>query len=421
MACFFRGEREYFKGLYADTMDWDWQPYPVLFLDLNIQSYQGHDTLTNVIKANLEEWEREYDILPRSEDLSVRLNDIICTASTKTGKGVIILVDEYDKPLVNNLHDQELYASFRKDLTALYSNFKSRARYIRMVFLTGVSRFVHLSVLSGLNNLSDISFLDKYSGICGISEKELEANFHIGIEALAKKYQATATEIKMELKRRYDGYHFSKNCEDIYNPFSLLNVMEKEEMDSYWTKSGIPTLLAQQLRRFDTDLNSIFHAKCYEDDLVRLDFDTPRPLALLYQTDYLTIKDYCRESELYTLGIPNNEVKQGLLNFLLPYYANFQGERNARFHIHVFLKELREGNVDAFMYQLQSMFASVPYTMEMDNERNVHNALLMLMMLLGIDVQTEYRTSNGRIDLFVKTEKFYYVMELKFNKYTKDA
>ncbi len=186
MACFFRGEREYFKGLYADTMDWDWQPYPVLFLDLNIQSYQGHDTLTNVIKANLEEWEREYDILPRSEDLSVRLNDIICTASTKTGKGVIILVDEYDKPLVNNLHDQELYASFRKDLTALYSNFKSRARYIRMVFLTGVSRFVHLSVLSGLNNLSDISFLDKYSGICGISEKELEANFHIGIEALAK-------------------------------------------------------------------------------------------------------------------------------------------------------------------------------------------------------------------------------------------
>ena len=268
MACFFRGEREYFKGLYADTMDWDWQPYPVLFLDLNIQSYQGHDTLTNVIKANLEEWEREYDILPRSEDLSVRLNDIICTASTKTGKGVIILVDEYDKPLVNNLHDQELYASFRKDLTALYSNFKSRARYIRMVFLTGVSRFVHLSVLSGLNNLSDISFLDKYSGICGISEKELEANFHIGIEALAKKYQATATEIKMELKRRYDGYHFSKNCEDIYNPFSLLNVMEKEEMDSYWTKSGIPTLLAQQLRRFDTDLNSIFHAKCYEDDLV---------------------------------------------------------------------------------------------------------------------------------------------------------
>ena len=189
---------------------------------------------------------------------------------------MIITVDEYDKPLVNNLHDQELYASFRKDLTALYSNFKSRARYIRMVFLTGVSRFVHLSVLSGLNNLSDISFLDKYSGICGISEKELEANFHIGIEARQK--------ISSHSNRNQNGIEetlrrlsfFQKLRRHLQSLFPAQRNGERGD-GQLLDKSGIPTLLAQQLRRFDTDLNSIFHAKCYEDDLVRLDFDTPVP------------------------------------------------------------------------------------------------------------------------------------------------
>lgn len=421
MKCFFRAERQLFKGLYADSMDWDWQPHPVLHLDLNMESYRTPGSLEDVLRSNIELWEEEFEISPRTDNLSVRFSDVIRIAYEKTGKGVVILVDEYDKPLVNNLHDSELFISFREQLTAIYSNFKNSASYIRMVFLTGVSRFAHLSVFSGLNNISYISFLDKYSAICGITEQELVENFSIGITKLAEKYRKTPEQIHGELKHRYDGYHFTKHCEDIYNPYSLLNVMEREEFGFYWVNSGFPTLLAQQLRRFDTDLRSVFGAKCFVDDLVGLDLDIPRPLALLYQTGYLTITGYDPNSELYTLDIPNNEVKQGFLNFLLPYYANFGGEKNSRFFVYEFLTELRDGDVDAFMARLQSIFAAVPYDMHMDNERNVHNALLMLMMLLGMDVQTEYKTSNGRIDLFIKTERYYYIMELKFDKSAREA
>lgn len=421
MKCFFRAERHLFKGLYADSMDWDWQPHAVLYLDLNTESYRSSDTLTDVLCLNIERWEKEFGISPRIDNLSIRFSEVIRIAYEKTGKGVVILVDEYDKPLVNNLHDPELFTLFREQLTAVYSNFKSSASYIRMVFLTGVSRFAHLSVFSGLNNISDISFLDKYSAICGITEQELDDNFSVGMKRLAEKYKKTPEQVHEELKKQYDGYHFSDNSEDIYNPFSLLNVMEKEKFGSYWISSGFPTLLAQQLRRFDTDLSSVFGAKCFVDDLVGLDLDTPRPLALLYQTGYLTITNYNPDIDLYTLDIPNNEVRQGFLNFLLPYYANFGGEKNSRFFVYEFLTELRDGNIEAFMTRLQSMFAAVPYDMHMDNERNVHNALLMLMMLLGMDVQTEYKTSNGRIDLFIKTERYYYIMELKFDKSAREA
>lgn len=421
MKCFFRAERHFFKGLYADSMDWDWEPHPVLHLDLNTESYQSSETLSDVLRSNIEQWEEEYEISPKTENLSIRFNDVIRIAHEKTGKGVIILVDEYDKPLVNNLHDPGLFTLFRKQLTAVYSNFKSSASYIRLVFLTGVSRFAHLSVFSGLNNISDISFLDKYSAICGITEQELAENFSTGIENLAEKLGKTPEHIHEELKKHYDGYHFSENCVDIYNPFSLLSVMEKEKFGSYWISSGFPTLLAQQLRRFETDLRSVFGAKCFADDLIGLDLDTPRPLALLYQTGYLTITDYNPEIDLYTVDLPNNEVRQGFLNFLLPYYANLGGEKNSRFFVYEFLTELREGDVEAFMSRLQSIFAAVPYDMHMDCERNVHNALLMLMMLLGMDVQTEYRTSNGRIDLFIRTERFYYIMELKFDKSAQEA
>ena len=186
MKAFFEGERELFKGLYADTMDWDWQPHPVLYLDLNIGSYGDSTAISSVLNAKMGDWERAYGITPRSKDFSVRFSDIIQAAYKKTGKGVIMLVDEYDKPLVNNLHDEEMFVSFRNQLTAVYANFKSSAEYIRLVFLTGVSRFAHLSVFSGLNNITDISFLDEFSDICGITEEELASNFQTGMAEIGK-------------------------------------------------------------------------------------------------------------------------------------------------------------------------------------------------------------------------------------------
>ncbi len=418
MKAFFERERELFKGLYADNMDWDWERHPVLYLDLNIGSYSEPTALSSVLEAKMVDWESAYGITPRSKDFSVRFSDIIKAAYEKTGKGVIILVDEYDKPLVNNLHDEEKFISFRNQLTAVYANFKSSAEYIRLVFLTGVSRFAHLSVFSGLNNITDISFLDEFSDICGITEGELASNFQTGMKEIARKYGNTPKQVHADLKQRYDGYHFSKASEDIYNPYSLLNVMESKEFNNYWIKSGVPTLLEQQIRRFDVDLEELFEAECSRDMLTGLDFDSPEPIALLYQTGYLTIKSY--SSGIFTLGLPNEEVKQGFLGYLLPKYATVK-RGDTSFYVEKFAKDLRNGDIDSFMKRLQSMFSSVSYQMEMDSEKNLHNAMLMLSILLGMKVRTEYATSAGRIDLFLVTESYYYIIELKIDKSARAA
>ena len=238
--------------------------------------------------------------------LPIWFSNIIKAACRKTGKKVVILVDEYDKPLVGNLNDSEMFEFYRKKLASLYSNFKSSADYIRLVFLTGVSRFGHLSVFSGLNNIMDISFDNQFSDICGITEDELSDNFAEGIQELSRTHGKTPDEIKALLKKWYDGYRFSSRGRDIYNPFSIVYVMGTNEFDNYWIQSGQATLLKEQLRRFDVDLKSLFNAECEIEELRGLDLDNPRPVALLYQTGYLTIKSYA--DGLYTLGIDRKSV-----------------------------------------------------------------------------------------------------------------
>ena len=420
LKCFFQGRRELFKGLYADTMDWDWKPRPVLYLDLNIEKYQRDTDLKQVVESMLRTWEKEYGVIPLSDNISVRFKEIIEAAYKKTGERVVILVDEYDKPLVSNLTNNGMFEYYRDELASLYSNFKSSAEYIRMVFLTGVSRFAHLSVFSGLNNIDDISFDDQYSSICGISEKELHSDFETGINVLANKYGLTSQEIKRELKERYDGYRFSANGEDIYNPYSIINVMNKEEFRNYWIQSGQASLLVKQLKRCDTDLESLLNAECEVESLAGLDLEDPNPVALFYQTGYLTIKKYNLDFGLVSLGLPNKEVTDGFLRYLLPKYVSLKNSSAGSLIKH-FVTDLQNREIDDFLQRLQSFFADIPYEMEMDNEKNIHNALLVLMKLLGVYVTTEYRTSNGRIDLFVKTNKYYYIIEIKLNKTAREA
>ena len=420
LQCFFEGKRHLFKGLYADSMDWDWEPYPVLKLDLNIEKYKTPDALDAVIEKTLREWERRYGITPEIDNPSVRFSDIIRIASEKTGKGVVILVDEYDKPLVNNLHNPQNFEYCRDRLAALYSNFKSGADHIRLVFLTGVSRFAHLSVFSDLNNIQDISFDDEYSAICGITETELLDNFQAGIKAIASKHHSDEKRIIDRLRTYYDGYRFSDEETYIYNPYSLLSVMQKRKFLNYWIASGTPTLLLEEMKRFNVDLQSLLNTRCSQDALSGLDLDNPNPVALFFQTGYLTIKDFDFDTNLYTLGLPNDEVKTGFLEFLLPKYVN-TGGMNAPFLVSEFVREFREGDVEGFMHRLQSLFASVSYRMHMEQEINVHNGLLMLMLLVGLSVQTEYCTSAGRIDLFVATDRFYYIIELKLDGTAREA
>ena len=420
LKCFFEGKRELFKGLYADTMDWDWEEYPVLHLDLNTLKYKSIQDLDSLFDLQMRKWEEKYGIDTGETIHSLRFGELLRLISEKTGKTVVILVDEYDKPLVNNIDNPELFNEFRNTLAALYSNFKSGADYIRLVFLTGVSRFGKLSVFSGLNNISNISFDYRYAGICGISEEELLENFQEGIKTLGEINGQTEEETVAELKRRYDGYHFTEVSPDIYNPFSLLNVFDKSRYSNYWIESGTPELLVTQLKRADVDLAKLMSARSNEAVLSGLDIDNMSAVALLFQTGYLTIKSYNARARLFQLGLPNDEVREGFLEYLLPAYSSVKKDDTPVF-IYDFQTEIEEGRVDDFMRRLQSFFSGTSYEMKTEEERNVQNAMFILFRLLGLSVDVEYRTSDGRIDILVRTDRYVYIMELKYDRSAEEA
>ena len=420
LQCFFEGKRHLFKGTYIDSTDWKWEKHPVLYLDLNIKKYKEKGDLNTVLDYLFGKWEEKYSVAKTSEDFSVRFSKIIEGAYKASGdKGVVVLVDEYDKPLVNNLHDDPNFKDNRDTLAEIYSNFKSSAPFLRLVFITGISRFAKLSVFCGLNNLNDITFDVPYSGICGITEEEFAANFQDGLNRLAEEQGMSVEETHDKVKRLYDGYHFSSKSPDVYNPFSLMNLMEKLDFRNYWIDSGTPSLLWDQLRDFDVDLKSLINSRSDMQTLQGIDLENHNPVALLYQTGYLTIKKTIAPG-MFQLGLPNGEVKDGFMNFLLPHYANLHGE-TSQFFIYDFVDDLREGRVDAFMSRLQKMFAGISYEMHMDCEKNLHNAILVLMLLLGQRVKEEFHTSDGRIDLFLRTDRYYYVIEIKIDKTAQDA
>lgn len=417
---FFEGRRYLFEGLYADTMDWEWEPYPVIYLDFNLQSYKQESDLDDRMESILRPLEAKYGLSPEIKNHSERLAEIIKAAYYQTGRGVVILVDEYDKPLVNNINNLELLERFRSRMMTIFSNFKSSADYLRLVFLSGVSRFGKLSVFSGLNNLRDISLLPEYSAICGITRNELEANFREGIQSLMAESGRTVEEELGALRRHYDGYHFSENSEDIYNPFSLLNVFGNRRYDNYWIQSGMPTLLAESLKRYDIDLQEFLHVECSRDTLSGIDIATSNPEALFYQTGYLTIKSYDPEDEIYTLGLPNEEVKKGFLTFLLPYYAKIKGNDTSIFVVKL-RRDLESGQVEEFMKRMQALFAGISYELNFGNENNVQNALLIVFTLLGMRVDAEFHTSDGRIDILVRTDRYVYIIEVKYDGSAEDA
>ncbi|MDE6552611.1 MAG: ATP-binding protein [Muribaculaceae bacterium] len=412
---FFEGRRELFKGLAVDTMDWDWESYPVLRLDLNPEKYEEKGRLDILYDNAFRKWEKEYDVDHIAGSFSSRFGNIIEAAHKKTGKQVVILVDEYDKPLVANINNKENIGHYRENLSSVYSNFKSSAEHIRLVFLTGVSRFGKLSVFSDLNNLVDLSFLDEYADVCGITEKEMLDNLRIGIIRLAEKEGIGQDYALLQLKKNYDGYRFSKNGSDIYNPWSLLNAMKDSDISNFWNDTGLPKIVAETLKRVNADLESMFDTYCTLDDLKGLDLITPQPLALLYQTGYLTIKSYNPKIKRYRLGIPNEEVKKGLFNVLLPYYIKCRSDEEAKKLVGDMVVYFILGEPDKAMKCMQAYFAGIHFKMKMDNENNFHNAFFLLMDLVGLETETESATSDGSIDITVKTDDYIYVIELKYD------
>ncbi len=418
---FFKGERELFKGLIIDTYDWDWQPYPVLRLDLNVEKYKEQGLLDGVLNNYFLKWEQEYGVEAIIDSLSVRFQNIIAAAHEKTGRKVVVLVDEYDKPLVNNLNQDDNFEHYRAKLASVYSNFKSSAEHIQLVFLTGISRFSKLSIFSDLNNLNDITFDNDFADICGITKLELLENFHSGIENLAEEMDITFPEACEQLKKNYDGYRFAKKGSEIYNPWSVLSCLSKREISNYWGRTGQPSILAEAMHNFDEDIESLLNSQCDETTLHGFDLKNISPLAMLYQTGYLTIKEYDREIQLYTLGIPNREVADSLFKELLPLYVKVKRGGDSETVVRNIVNSILLGKPEQLVRYLDIFFAGIPYDMKMDNENNLHTAIYILLTLIGVKAETEVHTSDGRLDLIVKTPRYIYIIELKFDKSAEEA
>ena len=378
------------------------------------------EDLDVVLQQHLNNWEAQYGITQRYNDFAARINDIIDAAYSKTGKKVVILIDEYDKPIVNNIGNEPLTDYYRKTLQSLYGVMKAKDGKIRFGFLTGVSKIGKLSVFSGLNNLTDISMETEYSDICGISENDLHHYFEESISELADANQLSTDECYRKLRDMYDGYHFSEKSDGMYNPFSILSTLRSKKFKDYWFETGTPTLLVNVMKQTSFDVTTLSDRVVVSyDDLSGMQDIIHRPIPLFFQTGYLTIKDYDEEFNLYTLGFPNDEVKNGFLKFIFSYYVPVNpAEGNTT--TAKLAKALRAGNPSAFMQTLEALFANTTYQIQGDSEKNFQYAMYIIMELLGEYVEAERATSNGRIDLLLQTKDYIYIVELKIDS-TADA
>lgn len=419
---FFRGEKELFKGLYIYDKEWNWVEYPVFHLALNSQDYTSVESLDEVLHNNMGLWEKQYNLPAADPSLSVstRFFNCIYNVFQSTGRQVAILIDEYDQPLLQNIEqgNEDLHNEIRVHLQAFYSVMKAQDRYIKFAILTGISKFSKVSVFSGLNNLNDISLDIQTNAICGVSETEVLENFSLGISQLAEVQGMTVDETKRKLKEEYDGYHFAKSGEGIYNPFSLLNTFDKDEFSHYWVESGTPSFLVKVLENRNWNLKDIGGSSCSEMDLKGSDSYLTNPIPILFQSGYLTIKGYDRRFQEFTLDYPNEEVSEGFANNLLKIYSNNKKSDDL---IRKFVKAVERGNAEEFMDTLQSLLADIPYDQIVNKELHYENIMFLIMKLMGFYVHTEYKTSDGRIDMVVKTDRYIYVMEFKLHGTSQDA
>ena len=415
LEAYFQGKKELFQGLAIEQLEKDWIEYPILHLDLNTQQYNSVDALEFVLRQFLEGNEKKYKITSQNPYLGPRFEKLIQSIYEKTGKQVVVLVDEYDKPLLQAIGNPELQDAYRAILKGFYGALKSCDQYVRFAFLTGVTKFSKVSIFSDLNNIRDISMEEKYYDICGITEKELHTHFEPYIENLAKKLCLSKNDICQQLKETYDGYHFCEdNLSGIYNPFSLLNAFAKEKIGSYWFETGTPTYLVELLKKHNYNLNKLETESLSLTDLNGVDSSYSSPIPVLFQSGYLTIKGYDSKFKKYLLGFPNMEVKEGFVNFLLPYYIPPKTNKS-EFDVALFVTDLEEGNIEDFMLRLQAFLSACPYEIQAEQERHFQSMMFILSSLCGFYTELEKHTNKGRMDMTIKTDQYIYLFEFKFN------
>lgn len=420
LEAYFSGKKELFKNLAIEELEKEWIKHPILHIDLNTEKYDTPESLENILNFTLVKWERLYGTSSSETTFSLRFRGIIERAYEQTGQRVVILIDEYDKPMLQAIGNEELQQKFRNTMKAFYSVLKTMDGFIKLAFLTGVTKFGKVSVFSDLNNLIDISMDEQYVELCGITEKEIHDNMEEDLHILADRQKMTYEKVCSELKECYDGYHFVEHTIGIYNPFSLLNTFDKMKFGSYWFETGTPTYLVNLLKKHHYDLERMAHEETDEQVLNSIDSESSNPLPVIYQSGYLTIKGYDERFGIYRLGFPNREVEEGFVRFLLPYYANVNKVESS-FEIQKFVREVESGDYNSFFRRLQSFFADTGYDVIREQELHYENVLFIVFKLVGFYTKVEYHTSEGRIDLVLQTDKFIYVMEFKLNGTAEEA
>jgi len=428
LAAYFFGQKELFTGLYLEKAEEEqaaqenraaWEAYPMLYLDFNTGQYNNARSLMSQLNLLISQFEEHYGTNKNEEDISQRFAGVIKRAYEQTGKQVVILVDEYDKPLLQTMGVNEtLNEQYRNMLKAFYSVIKTCDQYIRFAFLTGVTKFSKISIFSDLNNLRDISMEEDYAGICGITQEELEANFQPEIQVFATRQDLTYQQAHAELKQWYDGYLFHPAGEGMYNPYSVLSALAKREIRSYWFSTGTPTFLVNYLKEahyFIPDLDG--NVELNESGLETYRAVAENALPILFQSGYLTIIGYIKEARMYKLGFPNDEVRYGFLENLLPAYSGLPLGDTGK-SVWQFVQDIREGKVDSFMERMQSLIAGIPYDNFAEKnvklrEQNYQTAVYLIFALMGQFVQTEVHCSTGRADCVVYTAESIYLFEFK--------
>lgn len=419
LEAYFLGRKELFEGLAIYDMEKEWKSHPIFYIDLNTANFRDENSLYEVLNSHVSVWEEMYGAREYETTLALRFKGVIARAAEKEGRGVVILIDEYDKPILQTLRNEELQERHRSLLKSFYSVLKTQDRYIRFAFITGVTKFGKVSVFSDLNNLMDISMDQRYISICGMTQNELLYNFREGIEQLGEAYGDTEEETLNKLKIRYDGYHFEEDTVGIYNPFSVLNTLAKLRYKDYWFETGTPTFLVDLLKMHNYRLLDITREKVSGDVINSVDSMSTNPIPMIYQSGYLTIKGYDERFKKYRLGFPNKEVEEGFLNFLLPLYTS--AGNNSPFMVDEFVQDVESGNPERFMQRMKAFFADTSYQVVGNAELYFQNAMYLVFKIMGFYTQVERPTSDGRIDAVIQTPDYIYIIECKLDSTADEA
>lgn len=422
MQSYFEGKKELFKGLAIEKLEKDWTEYPVLHFSLAGGKHMEKDQLVRYLLYILKVNEEKFGIVNDSPDPNVRMLNLIKTVYEQTGQKVVVLIDEYDAPLLDVVHEDTSLGVLREVMRNFYSPLKDSDRMLRFVFLTGITKFSQLSIFSELNNITNVSMHQEYAGICGITKEELLDKFDEDIDVLAGRLGLTHEQALSKLKENYDGYHFTWPSSDIFNPYSLLNCLAEGQMNSYWFGSGTPTYLLNMMRKYDftpIDLGEQMDASKDDFDAATETMTTIMPL--LYQSGYITIKNYDPETELYTLALPNKEVRIGLYRSMLPYYLAAKSTM-CNTTVAKMSSLINKGNMDGALQLLKTFWETVPYCDNTDYEGHYQQTMYIIFALLtNFRILVEQHTFRGRTDITMETKDTIYVIELKFNKSAQEA